>query len=194
MEPMRLDSIMSDSSRSPFLVVIASVLESLAVLPTEQEKSTPYDAVSLPTISIVDYLKRWVRHTRCSAAAVVASVILLDRLCISTGVNVTARNIHKLLLAALTVTHKWHCDTPFFNSHYARVGGVSLTELNNLERMLLSDLDFDLTVPSEDLDTYVEMFRKHKRWPVKARLPEFRNSPSWKSGKLLEEFEEEDAF
>eukprot|EP00756_Hemistasia_phaeocysticola_P024718 Hpha_TRINITY_DN15964_c1_g2::TRINITY_DN15964_c1_g2_i3::g.73501::m.73501 len=163
--PQPLDSVLSDSTRSPFIKVISSVMTAV-VMETGDGIGTPFDARRLPTIPLYDYLRRWVRHTRCDVSCVVAAVMLIDRVCMLSGYPVTALNVHRLLLAALTVSNKYCLDIPFLNSHYARVGGVSVEELNALERQLLQLLEFDVHLEKEEFKCYVQMFRNHREWPI----------------------------
>eukprot|EP00756_Hemistasia_phaeocysticola_P030505 Hpha_TRINITY_DN16295_c1_g1::TRINITY_DN16295_c1_g1_i1::g.14932::m.14932 len=161
-----LDSILSESSRSPFLKVIAAVLESVVRESPAHQPATHFDARRRPTVPLHDYLRRWMRYTRCGVVCVIVSVMLIDKVCMASGMPLTAINVHRFLLAALTTACKWHNDIPFLNSHYAQVGGVPIEELNGLERQLLMLLDFKLSVSAADLDTYVKMFRNHRAWPV----------------------------
>lgn len=59
-------------------------------------------------------------------------------------------NVHRLLLASLLVAVKAYSDEFYNNSYFASVGGVSTTEMNALERLLLKTLDFDLVVRQEE--------------------------------------------
>lgn len=45
--------------------------------------------------------------------------------------------IRRLVLTALTIAAKFHDDIYYSNAFYARVGGVSVAELNTLELTLL---------------------------------------------------------
>eukprot|EP00756_Hemistasia_phaeocysticola_P012178 Hpha_TRINITY_DN15176_c0_g6::TRINITY_DN15176_c0_g6_i1::g.127747::m.127747 len=160
-----LDHILSESTRSPFLQVIGSVLESVVRSSPADAGETFFDAPRPPTVPLFDYIKRWVRYTRCGMVTVVGAMVLMDRACMMHNMSVTGLSVHRLLLASLTLAHKWCVDIPFLNSHYAQVGGVPLPELNSIECHLLTLLEFDVTVSAEQLDTYVKMFRGHKDWP-----------------------------
>eukprot|EP00756_Hemistasia_phaeocysticola_P031213 Hpha_TRINITY_DN16338_c2_g3::TRINITY_DN16338_c2_g3_i1::g.57716::m.57716 len=158
-----LDSVLCESSQSPFLTVIANVLESVVRGSTPAE--TIFDARRRPSIPIYDYLRRWMKYTRCGANCVVAAVVLIDRVCKTTNLTVTEMNVHRFLMTTLTIANKYCLDVPFRNSHYAQVGGVSLAELNELEKRTLVILDFGVQIGVEEFDCYVEMFRNHRSWP-----------------------------
>lgn len=161
-----LDHVLCESTQSPFLKVIAAVLD--AVVRESRDRGpveTSFDARAQPTVGLHDYLKRWARYTRCGVTAVVAAVMYIDRACMKAQLMVTPINVHRFLLAALLVASKYCHDIPFRNSHYAQVGGVPLAELNALERDLLSKIGFDCSLPSREFEGYIQMFRNHRDWP-----------------------------
>jgi hypothetical protein len=53
---------------------------------------------------------------------------------------------HRFIITSITVSSKGLCDTFCTNSLYAKVGGISVTELNILEREFLSMIEWRLTV------------------------------------------------
>jgi hypothetical protein len=53
---------------------------------------------------------------------------------------------HRFIIASITVSSKGLCDTFCTNSLYAKVGGISVTELNVLEREFLEKIDWRLMV------------------------------------------------
>jgi hypothetical protein len=54
--------------------------------------------------------------------------------------------IHRLTLVALILAVKYHEDNHYSQAYYAQVGGVSLSELNALERKFVAILEWDLDV------------------------------------------------
>lgn len=58
---------------------------------------------------------------------------------------------HRFIIASITVSSKGLCDSFCTNNLYAKVGGISVTELNILEREFLSAIDWRLTVSSFSL-------------------------------------------
>jgi hypothetical protein len=53
---------------------------------------------------------------------------------------------HRFIIASITVASKGLCDVFCTNNLYARVGGISVTELNLLEREFLQAIDWRLMV------------------------------------------------
>ncbi|KAK9452903.1 cyclin-domain-containing protein [Dipodascopsis uninucleata] len=66
-------------------------------------------------------------------------------------------NIHRLVIAGVTVASKFFSDVFYKNSRYAKVGGLPLEELNRLELQFLLLSDFRLAIPLEELQRYGDM-------------------------------------
>jgi hypothetical protein len=54
--------------------------------------------------------------------------------------------VHRFLISSACVASKAICDSFCTNSHYAKVGGIKVDELNLLERELISGLGWKLNV------------------------------------------------
>ncbi|KAK9477796.1 cyclin-domain-containing protein [Lipomyces japonicus] len=66
-------------------------------------------------------------------------------------------NIHRLVIAGVTVASKFFSDVFYKNSRYAKVGGLPLEELNHLELQFLILVDFRLAIPLEELQRYGDL-------------------------------------
>lgn len=53
---------------------------------------------------------------------------------------------HRFVIASIAISSKAFCDAFCTNAHYAKVGGISVSELNLLEREFLSMIDWRLVV------------------------------------------------
>ncbi|QLQ80580.1 hypothetical protein HG537_0D05810 [Torulaspora globosa] len=71
-----------------------------------------------------------------------------------------SHNIHRLLIAGVTVSTKFFSDFFYSNSRYARVGGISLQELNHLELQFLVLCDFELLISVSELQRYANLLCK----------------------------------
>lgn len=65
-------------------------------------------------------------------------------------------NVHRLVIAGVTVASKFFSDVFYTNSRYAKVGGLPQAELNQLELQFLLLNDFRLSIPSEELQRYAD--------------------------------------
>ncbi|GAV53055.1 hypothetical protein ZYGR_0AI03370 [Zygosaccharomyces rouxii] len=68
-----------------------------------------------------------------------------------------SHNIHRLIIAGTTVSTKFFSDFFYSNSRYARVGGISLQELNYLELQFLVLCDFELLISVNELQRYADL-------------------------------------
>ena len=65
------------------------------------------------------------------------------------------------LHTSVVLAAKTYDDHFYTNSHYARVGGVPVEELNSLEIEFLFNIDFSLYVSVEDYQGYFQEIYKH---------------------------------
>lgn len=57
---------------------------------------------------------------------------------------------------------KFFDDETFNNLYYAKVGGLQVSELNQLEEKFLTLIDFSLTIPADVFEKYRCELMKHK--------------------------------
>lgn len=72
-------------------------------------------------------------------------------------------NIHRLVIAGVTVASKFFSDVFYTNSRYAKVGGLPLPELNQLELQFLLLNDFRLVISSAEMQRYAEQLMVFSR-------------------------------
>lgn len=122
------------------------------VLPSHSEPESVFYSVARPEIATSDYVRRLVNYTQCSPSAFVLMLIFLDRLVARQHwLRISAYNLHRLALTALTLACKVLDDTCFSNMHYAKVGGIpSVAEMNRLELQFLFFVKFDCHVTVDD--------------------------------------------
>ena len=88
-------------------------------------------------------------RTLCSPTSLVLSIIYVDRLLQSTGMNITFLNVHKLLLTAIMLASKFIDDVFCNNAFFAEVGCVTLNEVNQMEEVFLRSISFSLFVTED---------------------------------------------
>ncbi|KAG0553920.1 hypothetical protein KC19_12G049700 [Ceratodon purpureus] len=185
-------SVTSEREAPKVLHVLAAVLDRLvarneqfANAPSQQgKKLTIFHGLRAPSISIAKYLERIFKYTSCSPSCFVVGYVFLDRLIHrQPDLLVTSLNVHRLLVTSVMVATKMLDDVHFNNAFFARVGGVSVVELNRLELEFLFRLDFKLSVTIsvfESYCTYLErdisaLEKKPER--VERSLPAFGSVP-----------------
>jgi len=109
----------------------------------ESHKTLFYSKI-IPGIDISSYLDRIIKYTKIESSTLILIFIYLDRICEKASIQMTKNNIHRLLLSSVIVAIKINEDDFYSNAFYAKVGGVSLQEINTLEDEFIRLIKFDL--------------------------------------------------
>lgn len=83
-------------------------------------------------------------------------------------IHLTSYTVNRLLITSMVVSMKFFSDIFYTNSHMAKVGGLPVAELNQLEVEFLLLADFTLNTPVEVLGQYGQFLLEyvaHKRLP-----------------------------
>lgn len=124
---------------------------------------TRFHARSIPTnITIHQYLARILKYAPCNNAVLMAILVYMDRLANSKNpFVVNSYNVHRFLIVGVMVATKFFSDVFYTNSHYAKVGGISTVELNQLELEFLFMMNFDLIIQPHEFDKYGNQLLNH---------------------------------
>eukprot|EP00742_Colponemidia_sp_Colp-10_P005473 GILJ01005848.1.p1 GENE.GILJ01005848.1~~GILJ01005848.1.p1 ORF type:complete len:180 (+),score=23.07 GILJ01005848.1:84-623(+) len=121
-----------------FLLQLASALEAACVSGVHEQ---------VASISLHSYAVRLGQYMGCTREVFILAAVYIERLiACNPEFMLTSANVHRVLLAAVVVAAKFHDDQFFNNAFYAKVGGVTLKELNGLETELLTYLGWTLVV------------------------------------------------
>ena len=113
-----------------------------------------------PPIPLEEYLLRLHKYCPMSTAVYLATSLYIHRLAVVEKIlPVTARNVHRLLLAGLRVAMKALEDLSYPHRRFAKVGGVTESELGRLEVSFCFVTNFELKVTSEMLLKYARSVR-----------------------------------
>lgn len=105
-----------------------------------------------PPISLEDYLTRMHKYCPMSTAVYLATSYYITHLAIKEKIcPVTPRNVHRLVLAGLRIAMKALEDLSWPHSRFAKVGGITETELGRLEIGFCFLMDFGLKVDAQML-------------------------------------------
>eukprot|EP00826_Nyctotherus_ovalis_P014865 TRINITY_DN1417_c0_g1_i7.p1 TRINITY_DN1417_c0_g1~~TRINITY_DN1417_c0_g1_i7.p1 ORF type:complete len:163 (-),score=12.33 TRINITY_DN1417_c0_g1_i7:179-667(-) len=111
---------------------------------------THFDSANVPAISLKDYLARIDMYSGYSDSCFVLAFAYIDRLLQNNpGFILTKYNSHRIVLSAVVLAINYSEDNYFDNAVFARIGGISLPELNLLEIYTLLLLRHELYVDSE---------------------------------------------
>jgi hypothetical protein len=133
--------------------------------PAKLSPPNVFDSSEVPGISLRKYLRRLQTCFRCGEPAFVSALVILDRFLAGRSEadkeprRLTALNAHRLFLTCLVVAVKYSEDLTYGNSHYAKAGGIRLSEVNRLERCLLIALDYNLRVKPDQYQLYEQALR-----------------------------------
>ncbi|KAK9459579.1 cyclin-domain-containing protein [Lipomyces oligophaga] len=146
---------------SHLLNLIASMLGELIMLndslPLVSSQLTRFHSRAPPGISHRDYLHRLIRFCSLEKSTILSMVFYIDLLCAAfSSFTVNSLTVHRFLITAATVASKGLCDSFCTNAHYAKVGGISLAELNLLEVEFLVRVGWRVVPSVKTLQEYYQ--------------------------------------
>ncbi|XWS45880.1 hypothetical protein CRYUN_Cryun14cG0017000 [Craigia yunnanensis] len=122
---------------------------------TKGFRSRVFNCHETPDMTIQSYLERIFRYTKAGSSVYVVAYVYIDRFCqANPGFRINARNVHRLLITTIMVASKYVEDMNYRNSYFARVGGLTTNELNNLELEFLFLMGFKLHVNVSVFESY----------------------------------------
>ena len=87
-------------------------------------------------------------------------LIYIDKLCDMNNVDLNFYNIHKLILSSLVIAAKYNEDKYLSNQFFAKIGGITKKEIDNLEYQFLTLIDFSLYINDEIYYKYEDFIQK----------------------------------
>ncbi|KAG6507043.1 cyclin-P4-1-like [Zingiber officinale] len=168
---MEEEEVEEDSQAVPSMVlVLSSLLErvverndaAVAVgLRPLPDRTAAFHSVRKPDISARCYLERIFRYANCSPSCyAVAYIYLLRFLHRHPAVALHSLNLHRFLIAAVLAAVKFTEDIHYNNAYFAKLGGISLIEMNYLEVDFLFGLGFELNVTPATFSSYCSILQR----------------------------------
>lgn len=116
---------------------------------------------NLPNIKFLEYLKRINKYLKPHISTMIIALIYVDRVCSEkcNKIVLVDNNIFKLFLTATILAIKYNEDFYDDNAYFAKVGGISLHEINILEKEFLDLINFRLFVS-------VDIFSKYNNYLI----------------------------
>ncbi|KAK3158609.1 hypothetical protein QOZ80_2AG0139370 [Eleusine coracana subsp. coracana] len=150
----------------------AAAAAELSVAPAS---SSAFRATTKPGISVRAYTARIARFAGCSPACYVVAYVYLDRLLRRRGrrlaLAVDSYSVHRLLITAVLAAVKFMDDICYNNAYFAKVGGISLVEMNYLEVDFLFGIGFDLNVTPETFGDYCAVLQSEMLFAEAPQAP-----------------------
>ncbi|KPI88040.1 putative Cyc2-like cyclin [Leptomonas seymouri] len=119
--------------------------------------SSDFHSHCIPPMSVTMYVQRLVRYCACSGEALLCAFLLLLKYVIHSGHPITIYNAHRLLITSVVLGIKLRDDVYYSNVYYGRIGGISGREMNKLEVLFLSKLDWDTQVHAEEYTALLDL-------------------------------------
>ena len=119
-------------------------------------KIQPFTTVNIPSMSIKDYLLRLSQFTRVNESTIILILIYIDRICKMNNFRLNFNNIYKLIICSMIIAIKYNEDNFYSSEVYAKLGGITVRELNYLEFQFLILIKFSLFVEKELFDKYYD--------------------------------------
>ncbi|CAD8072609.1 unnamed protein product [Paramecium primaurelia] len=140
---------------------ISYILEEFIDEPKVLKFQNPlFDSECIPSVTLENYLIRIKRCAKCSEECFIIAIIYLERIQeLNQELQFNRQNIHRFFIIAIVLAIKFHDDDIFMNEYYARVGGISLQDLNGMEKCFLNLLNFQFYVYEE---TYYQYLNRKK--------------------------------
>lgn len=122
---------------------------------SNKQKLSMFNGMRAPGIGIESYIMRINKYARCSPCCFVLAYAYISKLISDNSLKstelvciplITSLNIHRLLITSIMLAAKFMDDSHYNNAYFAKIGGVSTTEINGLEMAFLKMIGYRLHV------------------------------------------------
>eukprot|EP00756_Hemistasia_phaeocysticola_P061410 Hpha_TRINITY_DN4892_c0_g1::TRINITY_DN4892_c0_g1_i1::g.20303::m.20303 len=102
------------------------------------------------SLSVMDFLHRMCKYAQTPPEALICTGLLVYRLLGRVDWNLDSQNSHRIIAAAFLVAEKTSNERFRGMSHHSKMFGIPKKELVILERALLTEVNWDVHVSSEE--------------------------------------------
>lgn len=120
----------------------------------KQQAKQIYTSRKLPEISVNDYIVRIAKYMKIEDSTLILALIYIDRITRKRKIFVNEYNVYRLFFMSVVVATKYNEDKHYSNTYYAKIGGVELEQLNQMECEFVMGINFDLFVEAKVFDKY----------------------------------------
>ena len=128
-----------------------------------KQRKNIFSSKSIPNISIYDYLVRIQKYACIEKSTLIMSLIYIDRLCDLNNLTLTHYNLHKILFTAVLISIKYNEDSLYNNNFYAKIAGVKLKELKDMEYSFVEMSKFKFFISNELFEKYNNFLNHFKK-------------------------------
>lgn len=140
--------------------ILNNIILSQELSSSSSEKINLFFLESVPSISISDYLTRIVSFTNMETSTLISSLIYIDRLCSNDNIKLSFYNIYSIISIALYLSIKFNEDTFCEEDFYAKVIGLSMSEISKTSLVFMKIIDYKLYISIEEYKIYEEYILK----------------------------------
>lgn len=115
------------------------------------------DSIDELEVSVI--IERSVKFLEFNESNLVVFMIYLDRI-LAKKFILSKRNVNRIVFTGLVLSHKFFDDNVYKNKDYAKIAGISSTELLKLELEFSDILEFNFFIEDEYFKVYTEKLRK----------------------------------
>ena len=115
---------------------------------------TSFDLKRIPFISLYDYIYRIIKFTHIDDNTLIKALIYIDLFNRNNKYIISYFNIHKLIFVAIVLSVKYSESCFLTNKSYAKIGGININELNNLEIKFCKYINYRLYISEELFEKY----------------------------------------
>ena len=120
----------------------------------------PLYSNKVPIIRIEDYIIRLVKFSKMEISTLILTFIYIKRFIDKENFIIAFNNIFRLIISCSILAIKFNENKSFKNSFYAKIGGLGVEDLNNLEFNIFCRLDFNLRVLDEEFYDLITIIYK----------------------------------
>lgn len=151
------ESLLADDKT---IFALAKLLNHMAQSSKPSGPKTAFHAMRPPSVSLSSFAARIHTFFKCSEECFVLCLVYIDRIIKSNpDFEVSTSSCHRLLVIGSMVAAKFHDDEYASNEYYAKVGGISLQELNALELEFLQLLNWKLCIEGPEYNWFLQSLR-----------------------------------
>lgn len=149
------NTVKNSSSFNPILPKLVEVINDFIKTNNNLKINSIYESLYIPPINIEKYIIRLCKYTpNLSPFIWIHTLIIMDNICAKQKIAITNKNSHRIILVSFLLAMKNYEDNYFSNRHLAKLGGITVNELNFLERETLMYLGWALETTPEEYSEY----------------------------------------
>ncbi|TPX70554.1 hypothetical protein SpCBS45565_g01693 [Spizellomyces sp. 'palustris'] len=124
-------------------------------IPLTSASITRFHSRAPPGIKLEDYLRRILKFAGLEPSVLLLLLVYIDRVCeVHRTFTISSLTVHRFVIAAVAVGSKATSDIYCTNTYYAKVGGISLQELNLMELEFCGLIGWRLSCSVDILQRY----------------------------------------